>query len=179
MADRRDVYRWLAESDITPEMMGPPEYVEHPVPTWEDFIADYVEHYFDDSAPLKGHCFIIELEGNSIGQVNYNAIHDDGITEMDIWLAGQEYTGHGYGTLAIELLCDHLVDTGLCSRFLIAPSLRNTRAIRSYMKAGFLPTEEVPDWFVPDYADTVVMIREMHRPQSEGRAPRYPPILPG
>ena len=61
--DRRSVYEWLACSDITASMIGPPHYLDHPVPTWEEFCADYDAHYFNDSALSRGRCFIIMLEG--------------------------------------------------------------------------------------------------------------------
>ena len=48
-SDRRQVYEWLARSDVTPSMMGPPDYPDHPIPSWEEFCADYLPHYFDDS----------------------------------------------------------------------------------------------------------------------------------
>ena len=41
-SDRHAVYDWLAQSEITPSMMGPPTYTEAPIPTWEEFCADYV-----------------------------------------------------------------------------------------------------------------------------------------
>ncbi len=28
--DRRMIYKWLAESDITPSVMGPPYFLDHP-----------------------------------------------------------------------------------------------------------------------------------------------------
>jgi hypothetical protein len=30
--DRRQVYEWLALSDLTPSMMGPPAFPDHPIP---------------------------------------------------------------------------------------------------------------------------------------------------
>ena len=41
----------------------------------------------------------------------------------------------------------------------MAPSARNPAAIRSYQKAKFEITEDVPTNFIPDYDDTVIMIR--------------------
>ena len=58
-ADRTSVYAWLARSDLTPSMMGPPRFPDHPVPAWEEFCADYKPHYFDGSLPHAGRCFII------------------------------------------------------------------------------------------------------------------------
>jgi len=158
--DRRMIYDWMAHSDLTEQMMGPPEFIDHPVPTWEDFIADYKDVHFTGEDPSQGRSFIIELDGLPVGHINHGVLQADGTTELDIWLAARQYTGHGYGTTAIHLLCEYLSGYFGCTRFLMAPSLRNTAAVRSYMKAGFVPSEEIPEWFLPDYPDTLVMIRD-------------------
>ncbi len=99
-SDRRQVYEWLARSDVTPSMMGSPNYPDHPVPSWEEFCADYLPHYFDDSGPLSGRCFIIVADGRDVGVVCYNTIEERGrFTELDIWLGAEAYCGKGYGSL--------------------------------------------------------------------------------
>ena len=97
-SDRRHIYEWLAESDVTPSMMGPPDYPDHPVPTWEEFCADYLPHYFDDSEPFSGRCFIIVADGQDVGVVCYNAIEEQRrLTELDIWLRSEADCGKNYG----------------------------------------------------------------------------------
>ena len=66
--DQRSIYEWLAHSDISPSMSGPPTFPEEPVPTWTEFQADYQESYFNDSA-LLGRCFLIQVDGTSVGQI--------------------------------------------------------------------------------------------------------------
>jgi diamine N-acetyltransferase len=68
--------------------------------------------------------------------------------------------GRGCGTDALITLCQYLYDEFQCGRFYLAPSHRNTIAIHAYRKAGFLPTTQIPVWFVPDYEDTIVLVRE-------------------
>ena len=34
-------------------MLGTPNFPEIPIPTWEEFNADYKAYYFDGSRPLK------------------------------------------------------------------------------------------------------------------------------
>lgn len=132
------------------------------MPTWSEFIEDYRSHYFDDSAPQAGRCFLIEWKGEQIGQINYNEIHrDTGWVELDIWMKDSRYTRQGFGTDALRMLCDYLGKTFACSKFMLAPSARNRLAIRAYEKAGFYITKEVPPFFAPDYADAVVMVREI------------------
>ena len=160
MNDRRQIFEWLTNSDLTPFMLGLPNYPENPVPTWEEFINDYLEFYFDGSKPELGRCFVIEVNNSSIGQINYNEIYDaDNSTELDIWLSNSRYTNEGYGTDALKTLCDYLHKQFGCKKFFIAPSKRNIGAVRSYRKAGFVETTTIPAHFSPDYADTVVMVK--------------------
>jgi RimJ/RimL family protein N-acetyltransferase len=72
--DRRLIYHWLACSDVAALMNGPPTYPEKPVATWDEFRDSYATHYFDDSAPELGRCFLIVVDGAPVGQVNYNDI---------------------------------------------------------------------------------------------------------
>ncbi len=158
--DKVKIFNWLTKSDLTREMLGPPKFPDAPIPAWEDFSADYTDHYFDDSQPLLGRCFIIEYEYTEIGQVNYN--HIDTIeksTEIDIWLADSRYAGKGLGIEAVRIFCNYLHQNLGCEKIYIAPSARNTRAIKAYKKAGFSETRNLPYNFIPDYSDSIVLVK--------------------
>ena len=162
LKDRPRVFEWLAHSDITHQMLGAPNYPDNPPPGWDEFISDYTDQYFTDQNPEMGRCFIIEANGEARGQVSYNKIwFDDKIVELDIWLAAKRHTGKGYGSDALKTICGFLYEEFGCTRFLIGPSRRNTRAIKAYQKAGFLETGEIPSWFEPDYKDSIVLIKEL------------------
>jgi diamine N-acetyltransferase len=158
--DRRPIYDWLANSDITKLMLGPPTYPDIPVPTWEEFIEDYRNYFFDSSEPLLGRCFVIEVNSDPIGQINHDKISQtDHSTELDIWLRSSQCINKGYGTDAINTLCNYLAQEFDCRKFVLAPSKRNTAAIRAYEKAGFVETNmKVPE-SESDYSDMVVMVR--------------------
>jgi hypothetical protein len=96
--DRRAVYDWMANPDVAASMMGPPLFPEHPVPTWEEFCADYLPHFFDGSRPDLGRSFIIEVNGEPVGHINYNDI-DSGtsITTTSITSAGAPNSTSGCG----------------------------------------------------------------------------------
>lgn len=142
-------------------MLGPPNFPDAPIPTWEEFNEDYLDHYFDNSKPLKGHCFILTYDGQEIGQMNYNEVDTKTkSTEIDIWLADRKYTGKGFGTEAIKWLCSYLNEEFDCKTIYIAPSKRNLNAIKAYQKAGFIETENLPENFIPDYDDTIVLKKE-------------------
>ena len=160
--DKRSIYNWLAHSNLTHMMLGPPTFPDAPVPDWEEFTEDYPPYFFDGSQPLKGRCFIICLEEEVVGQINHDKITGSPLyTELDIWLKDSKYTGKGYGTQAIVSLCNYLQKTFNCEEFRISPSRRNPNAIRSYIKAGFVESSVIPDDFIPDYDDNVFMIKRI------------------
>ena len=160
--ERKQIFDWLAHSDITHFMMGPPEYPDIPIPSWEEFCEDFPPYFFNNSQPLKGRCFIIESDGQSIGQVNHDKITGSPMTtEFDIWMKDSRYTGKGHGTGALCLLMDRLNKEFGCKRFVIGPSARNPRAIKSYQKAGFVIEPHAPLTFIPDCEDAVYMVRQL------------------
>lgn len=168
LQDKRNVYNWLAHSNLTKEMLGPPNFSDNSIPTWDEFNLDYLDHYFDGSQPLKGRCFIIIYKGQHIGQVNYNPIDTNRkSTEIDIWLADRKYIGKGIGTEAIKILCYYLNNNFDCEIIYIAPSRRNKIAIKAYKKAGFIETINIPINFVPDYVDTVVLEKKLKNGMDE------------
>ena len=156
--DRQKIFEWLTQSDITSKMIGPPDFPENEIPTWEEFIADYHPGYFNSENPDDGKSFIIEVNGEEVGQINYGEIYrDTNMTELDIWLGGNKYCNKGYGTDAIKTLCEYLFSELKCERIIIAPSAKNTDAVRAYEKCGFVITNKIPAHFIPDYHDTVVL----------------------
>jgi RimJ/RimL family protein N-acetyltransferase len=159
-ADRRPIFDWLTNSDLTGHMMGPPNYPDSPIPTWEEFKNDYKEYFFDSSKPFLGCCYIIEVNSEAVGQINHDKISNiDNSTELDIWLRSKDYINKGYGSDAINTLCDYLVQKFGCKKFIISPSARNKVAVRAYEKAGFIKTEEKPEGFLGDYVDSVIMVK--------------------
>jgi RimJ/RimL family protein N-acetyltransferase len=158
--DRKQIYQWLAQSDVTAKMMGLPDYPDNPVPDQDEFLADYTDQYFNDNEPYSGRSYIILHDGVPAGHINYNEFPRGTTTvELDIWLAGSAFCNKGIGTDAINTLCSHLAPALGCRKFILAPSGRNKAAIRAYEKCGFRKTDAMPDGFVPDYEDTVVMIK--------------------
>jgi RimJ/RimL family protein N-acetyltransferase len=162
LKDKLKIYKWMAHSDITNSMFGPPIYTEIAVPCWEDFDNDYQDYYFDGSQIYRGRCFILLYNDLKAGQINYNAI--DPISrsvEIDIWLARKEFTGKGLGPKAILLLCNYLRNQLKCKTVYTGPSARNKNAIKSYQKAGFSLCDKIPDNFVADYIDSLFMYKSL------------------
>jgi diamine N-acetyltransferase len=151
------IYQWLALSDLTSSMLGPPDFSDNAIPSWEEFQKDYNPMFFTDDDPYHGRSFIIDFENEAVGHINYNEFNPGTPVELDIWLSASRHCNKGLGTAAIKLLCDYLHTTLGCQEFIIAPSARNTRAIKAYQKAGFSITDNVPKAFTPDYTDTVVL----------------------
>jgi diamine N-acetyltransferase len=167
--DRQCVYDWMARSDATRWMMGPPLFCEAPIPTWDEFCADYVDLFFDGSRSEIGRSFIIAVEGEDIGHISCD--RTQGFTELDIWLKSENVFGRGYGSDALTALMDYLQGAFGVSEFIIRPSRRNLRAIRAYEKAGFVPLplsplEQAALYGATEHYDTVAM-KKVTRGRSE------------
>ena len=164
LSDRRLVYEMMACSDATPEMMGPPDYSDHPVPDYGGFCADYGEDAFTSDRRFR--IFFIRVEGRDIGVIHYYL--SDYVAEIDMWIADRRNWCRGYGSAAISRVADNLAANTTARLMIIRPSARNRRAIAAYRKGGFRtydPAEHVlPDWCLFDgfdYFDAVVMVREL------------------
>lgn len=160
LSEKKKVYVWLANSNLSVEMFGPPNFPDVPAPTWQEFYTDYQDYYFDGSKPWAGRCFIILYHNEEIGQISYNEIDTNAkSTEIDIWLADRKFTNKGFGPEAIKLLCAYLKETFSCEKVYIGPSKRNKKALKAYKKAGFQEAEKLPNHFLPDYHDTVLLVK--------------------
>lgn len=167
MNDRRKIFDWLSHSDVTSSMFGEPIFPEEPAPTWEEFCADHTPHFFEGEITEQGRCFVMQVSNEEVGQIYFNDIENrNGIkrVELDMWMRAEIYCGKGFGSDALNTLCDFLTQRFGVDQFLVQPSGRNPRAIRVYEKAGFvrlnIPLQEaVKDWGPNDYFDSVYMVK--------------------
>ncbi len=172
LIDRPRIHEWMTQSDLTSNMMGAPLFPDHPIPSLEEFSADYVNAYFDGTRPYDGRVFVIVAGGDEIGAVSHGPIDLlNDVTELDIWLAERRLTSRGLGSEALVLLADWLQAQYGVNRFLVRPSRRNVRALRAMRRAGFretdLPAPEVIEKLhLPkgDYADEVLLFRILQVP---------------
>jgi len=168
-ADRRQVYEALARSELTDILLGHPSQDSTALLSYESFCADYEQYYFDDSKPEGGRCLVIEVNGQAVGQVNYNRIdRDKSRTELDIWMFAERHCNHGYGTEALRMLCDYLRSRFNIEGFVIKPSAGNPRAIRAYEKTGFTSSalsaeQALAEYGEKDSIDTVYMTKNIEQ----------------
>jgi RimJ/RimL family protein N-acetyltransferase len=159
------MYQWLAESDATPLMLGPPGFPDAPVPTWDQFCDAYGPLFLDGTSPEVGRSFIIQADGEAVGHVSYDGMDSaPGRAELDIWLRSRKVCGRGYNSGALGVITRYLHEAFGAAEFILRPSRRSLRAIRAYEKAGFtllpLTDEQQAEIYGPgDYVDTVVMHR--------------------
>lgn len=188
--DRPQIYRRMAQSDATREMLGPPTFPDCPVPSWEEFADDFsLEEFFQPGPPADsnqdwGECWIIEVEAPNhanghpatlgVGQINFSDERDpadprsDGLAELDIWIGDRQWWGQGIGRAAMEAMAGILRGYGFTT-LLIRPSARNARAVAAYRRAGFIEQSNtsgpLPAWvYAPegwDYRDSLVMVRQL------------------
>lgn len=159
--DRRDIHRWLARSDATAEMIGPPRFPDNPVPDFDAFCADYGDGFFTDGG--DGRFYVIELDGRGIGAISYWI--RERVAEIDLWIGARGDWGQGHGSAAIRLVAAMLFEGGRVDALIIRPSARNKRAVAAYCKTGFAPCARghpgLPGWVFReglDYDDAVVLV---------------------
>jgi diamine N-acetyltransferase len=165
LQDREKIYRWMAESDVTPLMMGPPVFSDAPVPSFGQFCADYLDSFFTDVGNGEGRSFVIVAHGDDVGHLSYSNIsRKHSLAELDIWMASLASCGHGYGSDGLAALAGHLREEYGFHQFLMRPSRRNHRAIRAYQRAGFSvvdPVSALPKTHRDkgDYDDTLSLLK--------------------
>lgn len=146
-------------------MMGPPQFPDHPIPTWGEFCADYADQFFRLEGDGFGRLFVICAKQRDIGCISYDGLDDwHGIAELDIWIASSVDWGHGWGSLAIRELSSRLLSYPTVGSLILRPSRRNSQAIAAYRKAGFVfydaALHQLPESVLStglDYADSVVL----------------------
>ncbi|TLG74320.1 GNAT family N-acetyltransferase [Culicoidibacter larvae] len=155
--DRQKIYEWCYQSETTKYHSGPPDFPHHPIPTYEEFYASddggYLEYFFTGERPSDGRGFLIENESGAIGFISYCAFHlKPGIAELDIWIASEATCGKGFGTDALISLSRYLNGAMDIQKIIIAPSNKNTRAVKAYEKAGFRKTNiAMREFLSPEY----------------------------
>lgn len=126
-------YSWASESDAAPFWYG--ELYKNKIPSIEEFRKD-LKGYFDNNHLENGHCFVILVNNEPIGEINYNKIENNE-TELDIIIANKINQGKGFGSDAIKTLVKYLFEKMNIKKCWIEPTSKNPRAIKSYEKAGF------------------------------------------
>lgn len=172
-ADRQKVYEWLARSDATAQMMGPPTFADHPVPSYDDFCDDYDKEAFAPEGNFR--MFVICADDEEVGVVHYWLV--DRIAELDLWIADRRHWNRGTGSTALSRVAEMLGNDELADQLIIRPSARNVRAIAAYRKAGFEDFDpdrhDLPLWCLKegfDYEDAVVLVWPLARKIEGGAA---------
>lgn len=143
IGEKRKTFEWLSLSDTTAAHTGPPLFPEIPILTWDEFREDFEDFYYEEYGRGKGSVMIVEADGQEAGCLCYSCFHLQGQSaELDIWLSQEAHCGKGIGTEALKQAVRYLRETFDVKRFIIRPSVKNVRAIRSYEKVGFRHAED-------------------------------------
>lgn len=117
-SDREKIYTWLAQSDITPSIMGSQNYSDCPIPSWEEFCKDYTLSFFNASGNGKGRNYIIVVNNKEIGTISYDLLDKNkNRVVLDIWMSAEKHCGYGYGSDALNTLCKYIHKTGKDLRY--------------------------------------------------------------
>src|SRR5687767_3487830 len=74
--ERRLIYDWFANSDLTASMAGEPIFPDSPPGSWEEFCEDHTPHFFDGEITEQGRSFIIQVDDEPVGQIYFNDIEE-------------------------------------------------------------------------------------------------------
>lgn len=157
--EKRKTYEWMCLSDTATAHMGGKEFSNNPIPTWEEFQEAFEDFYYTESDKASGSVMIISDEDKEIGCTCYACFHlHRQMVELDIWLKSESECGKGIGTQALKDTINYLNKELGINKFLIRPSEKNMRAIKSYQKAGFTYCNNkesvLRSFYKPDLFDT-------------------------
>lgn len=152
LSDKQRVYDWCFHSETTKSHSGPPDYPEHPIATWEEFFDEgYFDYFFTGAQPQSGRGFLIVHGEEAVGFVSYTSFHlKPNKAELDIWMNSEAHCGKGFGTDAIVSLGAFLFENMGIHELIMRPSVRNTRAIKAYGKAGFEKSDKPTSYYLLD-----------------------------
>ncbi|MGW2826568.1 GNAT family N-acetyltransferase [Streptomyces sp. NPDC001443] len=127
-ADHRDIPR-LAAIRATPE-----------VHRWWRGGPDLAAEVAEDLADADTQVFVVEYEGQVVGQIQWYAEQDPEYRHagIDVYLDPSVH-GRGLGTDAVRTLVQHLIEDHAHHRLVIDPAADNAAAIACYRKVGFRP----------------------------------------
>lgn len=131
-ADLPDFVRWFADAEVRRHLA-----LRAP------FSLAMEEKWFDGMAERQGRSdyhFVACLveDGRPIGTVGLHGLdHENGKAEFGISIGEKELWGRGYGTEALEAICDFGFGALRLERIELHVYEDNARAIRSYERAGF------------------------------------------
>jgi aminoglycoside 6'-N-acetyltransferase len=84
--------------------------------------------------------FVIEVDGEAVGAVQYGEVEDPMYrsASIDLYVTTPRH-GQGLGSEAVRVLARHLIEERGHHRLTIDPAVDNAPAIRAYEKVGFRP----------------------------------------
>jgi RimJ/RimL family protein N-acetyltransferase len=127
----RLIHKWANNPDVMPLWYGKKK-------TLKEIKDDWKPRYFSDKDPESGRCFVIELNCEPIGMINFNKINTKkNKVEIDIIIGAKNNWNKGYGTDALITLENYLFKNFNIQQIWVATDAKNERAIRAYKKAGF------------------------------------------
>ncbi|RDI45453.1 GNAT family N-acetyltransferase [Falsibacillus pallidus] len=107
--------------------------------------------FFLGAAQVFGYCPRALYDGEQlIGFASHGLNKETGRYEMISLMLGYQFQGKGYGSPALKLVIEEMVEMYGCSEIYLSVIWNNEAAIRVYEKAGFKPTGEVEEGHHPE-----------------------------
>ncbi|GBD11967.1 hypothetical protein HRbin23_01652 [bacterium HR23] len=138
LSDAPDDYRWRSDEELARLDAAPP--LRMPFQEYLRFYQDELRYPY----PWSRRFAIDTLDGKHIGNCMYYDIdYTTGEAELGIMIGEKDYWNQGYGTDAVKTLLHHIFTETPLKRIYLHTLEWNTRAQRSFAKAGFVPVRTV------------------------------------
>jgi UDP-4-amino-4,6-dideoxy-N-acetyl-beta-L-altrosamine N-acetyltransferase len=160
--DTQDIIRWRNNPKVRKNFIYRSLFTEQGHLKW---MKDYIE-------TGKAVQFIIALRScnQSIGSVYLRDIDRvNNKAEFGIFIGEIEYIGKGYGTEALQLILNYGFKELFLNKIFLRVLANNTRAVKSYEKAGFVQEGYFKQEVLIDqvYADVIFMARLRNEIETE------------
>ena len=111
---------------------------------------------------------MILVNDEEVGTVGYDLLDQTkNKVVLDIWMRSEKDCGQGFGSQALNTLCQIIHEKFGITNFIISPSARNKRAVAAYKKAGFRyikilnRKEQMKLFGQAEYNDNILMIKRL------------------
>lgn len=90
---------------------------------------------------------IILIDQSPVGYIQYyettEYLNEENVYGIDLFIGNDEYRGKGYGKKILNKIASYIFHNKEVNKIIIDPEVKNKRAIKCYLNAGFKKLKEV------------------------------------
>jgi len=97
-SDRKKIFLWLTQSDVTPFMMGLPLYPDLPIQPGRNSAMTISHIFLILPARARKRLYYYANGNEEVGTIRYDTlVNKKGGVVLDIWMRATKYCGFGFG----------------------------------------------------------------------------------